>query len=162
MTNKRKTKVQATRSRKLRLCKIHGKPIRSGLWRSGHRTTGCRDCYRTTKVPPPRKRRCKQHGLPIIARRWWSGYRTKGCKRCFVVPVPEDRMCRKHDRPIQPSMWIRGRHSTGCWMCLSSRPGFAAAKARYRERLKLKRTTTRRKSHLKRPRRSGRRRAAEI
>jgi hypothetical protein len=122
-----------------RRCKVHGKPILPGRWRGGHRTTGCADCYRTRKVPPPKKRLCQEHGLPILSARWWSGYRRKGCKECFEVPEPEDRLCRKHDIPIQPSMWIRGRHSTGCWKCLSSRPGFAVAKARHRalERLRL-------------------------
>ncbi len=140
-------------SRKPVLCKIHGKPIRPSRWRSGHRKTGCADCYRRKgKMPPPRKRLCKEHRLPIIRQRWWSGYRTKGCKKCFEVPEPEDRLCRKHDIPIQPSVWIRGRHSTGCWRCLSSRPGFAAAKARYRERLRLRGAKTRRSRRFKKRR----------
>jgi hypothetical protein len=123
-------------SPKKRLCKVHGRPIRSSYWLAGHRNTGCSQCYRTKKVPPPKKRLCKQHGRPILRSRWWSGYRNKGCVLCFKVPPPEKRLCRKHRRPIQPSAWVRGRHSTGCSVCFKSRPGYSAAQARYRARLK--------------------------
>jgi hypothetical protein len=51
----RKTVFKRTRWQKKRLCKIHGKPIRPSRWRTGHRTTGCADCYRTKKMPPRRK-----------------------------------------------------------------------------------------------------------
>ena len=110
----RKTRLP---SPKKRLCKVHGKPIRPGYWRAGHRNTGCSECYRTKEVPPPRKRLCKKHRRPILRSRWWSGYRNKGCVLCFKVPPPEKRLCRKHHRPIQPSAWVRGRHSTGCSVC---------------------------------------------
>jgi hypothetical protein len=123
-------------SLKKRLCKVHGRPIQPGRWRSGHRTTGCADCYRTKEMPPPKKRLCKEHNLPIIRQRWWSGYRNKGCTRCFKVPPPKKRLCRKHHQPIQPSSWLRGRHSTGCSSCHNSRPGYRRAKARYRQRLR--------------------------
>jgi hypothetical protein len=132
----RKTVLKRTRLTKKRLCKIHGKPIRPSRWRSGHRTTGCAECYRTKKMPLPKKRLCKEHKLPIFRQRWWSGYRNKGCARCFKVPLPDERLCRKHGRPIQPSAWRRGRHSTGCSVCFRNRPGYAAAQARYRARLK--------------------------
>ena len=137
MVTKKRTS-RPRKSSKPQLCKIHGKPIRLSRWRSGHRTTGCAKCYRTRTVPPPRKRLCQRHKLPILGARWRSGYRTKGCRRCFKVPPAEDRLCRRHGRPIQPSMWIRGRHSTGCCVCSNSRPGYAAAKARYRERVRLR------------------------
>jgi hypothetical protein len=139
-------------SPKKRLCKVHGRPIRPGRWRSGHRSTGCADCYRTKKMPPPKKRLCKEHKLPIIRQRWWSGYRRKGCSLCFEVPEPEDRLCRKHDRPIQPSAWIRGRHSTGCSKCFNSRPGYAAAQARCRARAQLRLLRAKRRKHLGRNR----------
>jgi hypothetical protein len=104
MTAKKKTKsVRMSGTGKRHFCAVHGRPIRLDRWRSGHRTTGCADCYRTRKIPPPKKRMCKEHKRPILRQRWWSGYRTKGCVRCFEVPPPEDRLCRKHDRPIQPS-----------------------------------------------------------
>ena len=54
-------------SPKKRLCKVHGRPIRPDRWRSGHRTTGCADCYRTKNMPSPKKRLCKEHDLPIIS-----------------------------------------------------------------------------------------------
>lgn len=153
VTSKKTTKSLRKRSSpKQHLCAIHGRPIRPSRWRSGHRTTGCADCYRTRKIPPPKKRLCKEHKRPILRQRWWSGYRTKGCVRCFEVPPPEDRLCRKHGRPIQPSAWIRGRHSTGCWVCFNSRPGYAAAQARHRARLRL--STVRRKKNLRKRRRS--------
>jgi len=153
MTTKKKTKsVRTSRSRKRHLCTIHGRPIRPSRWRSGHRTTGCADCYRTRKIPPPKKRLCKEHKRPILRQRWWSGYRTKGCVLCFEMPPPEERLCRKHDRPIQPSAWVRGRHSTGCCVCFKSRPGYAAAQARYRARLRL--LSVRRRKHLKQRRQS--------
>jgi hypothetical protein len=123
-------------SPKKRLCKVHGRAIQPGRWRSGHRTTGCADCYRTWEMPPPKKRLCKEHKLPIIRQRWWSGYRNKGCPRCFKVPPPKKRLCRKHHRPIQPSSWLRGQHSTGCSLCHNSRPGYRRAKARYTQRLR--------------------------
>jgi hypothetical protein len=123
-------------SPKKRLCKVHGRPIRPGRWRSGHRTTGCADCYRTKNMPPPNKRLCKEHKLPIMRQRWWSGYRNKGCPRCFKVPPPKKRLCRKHHQPIQPSSWLRGRHSTGCSRCHNSRPGYRRAKVRYTQRLR--------------------------
>jgi len=132
----RKTALKRARSQKRRLCKVHGKPIRPSRWLSGHRNTGCADCYRTKKMPPPKERLCKEHKLPIIRQRWWSGYRNKGCARCFKVPRSKDRLCRKHGRPIPPSAWRRGRHSTGCSECFRNRPGYAAAKARYRTRLR--------------------------
>jgi hypothetical protein len=155
MTAKKKTKsVRTSSSRKRHFCTIHGRPIRPSRWRSGHRTTGCADCYRTWKIPPPKKRLCKEHKRPILRQRWWSGYRTKGCVRCFEVPPPEERLCRKHDRPIQPSAWVRGRHSTGCCVCFNSRPGYAAAQVRYRARLRLRLLRARRKKHLKQRRQS--------
>ncbi len=153
MTTKKETKsVRTSRSRKRHLCKIHGRPIRPDRWRSGHRNTGCADCYRTRKMPPPRKRLCQEHKCPILRSRWWSGYRTKGCPLCFEVPEPEDRLCRKHDRPIQPSAWIRGRHSTGCSKCFNSRPGYAAAQARCRARAKLRLLRAKRRKRLGRNR----------
>jgi hypothetical protein len=151
MTTKKKAKtVKNNRSRKKRLCAIHGRPIRPGRWRSGHRTTGCADCYRTRgKMPPPKKRLCKEHKRPILRQRWWSGYRTKGCFFCFEVPEPEDRLCRKHGRPILPSAWIRGRHSTGCSRCFNGRPGYAAAQARCRARAKLRLHRAKRKKQIR-------------
>lgn len=138
-TKKKAKSVKNKRSRKERLCVIHGRPIRPSRWRSGHRTTGCADCYRPKgKMPPPEKRLCKEHRRPILRQRWWSGYRTKGCALCFEVPEPDDRLCRKHDQAILPSAWIRGRHSTGCSRCFNSRPGYAAAQARCRARAKLR------------------------
>jgi hypothetical protein len=136
MTTKKRMKTKSPR--KPHLCKIHGKPIRPDRWRSGHRNTGCADCYRTRKMPPPGKRLCQEHGLPILRQRWWSGYRTKGCPECFKVPKPKNRLCRIHKKPIVPSMWIRGRHSTGCSTCFRSRPGYAAAKARSRARARVR------------------------
>jgi hypothetical protein len=131
---KKRAARKVSRSPKRPLCKIHGRPIRPSRWRSGHRNTGCADCYRATKMPPPSKRLCKEHELPIFRQRWWSGYRNKGCVLCFEVPPPEERLCLKHDRPIQPSAWRRGRHSTGCSVCFKNRPGYAAAQKRYRAR----------------------------
>lgn len=135
----RKKSVRQSRSRNRHLCVIHGRPIRPSRWRSGHRTTGCGECYRTREIPPPRKRLCEEHDLPILRQRWWSGYRKKGCPRCFEVPPPKQRLCRKHKRPIQPSAWIRGRHSTGCSLCFNSRPGYTAAQVRHRKRARLQR-----------------------
>lgn len=133
-----KTKAKSSRSKQDKLCKIHGRPIRPSYWRAGHRNTGCSECYRATSVPPPSKRLCEKHGEPILRARWWSGYRKTGCAECFKVPAPNKRLCVRHDLPILPSAWKNGRHSTGCSRCQNSRPGYAAAKARYNKRVRLK------------------------
>ena len=155
---KKRAANKVSPSAKRPLCKVHHRPIRASRWLSGHRTTGCPDCYRSKKMPPPKKRQCQEHKHPILRQRWWSGYRTKGCVLCYEVPPPEDRLCRKHDRPIQPSAWIRGRHSTGCSKCFNSRPGYAAAQARCRARARLrlvraKRRNRRQSSFLSKSRR---------
>jgi len=139
MKTKRRTKASAS-SRKVGLCKIHGRPIRPSFWRAGHRNTGCTECYRTKDVPPPGKRRCKVHGEPILWARWKSGYRNRGCKLCFKVPPASKRLCQKHGRPIQPSSWRNGRHTTGCSLCHNSRPGYLLAKKRYNKRVRREAT----------------------